>query len=185
MGKVLLEVAGTALFGFSVEPGDPPITACWTMSVRRPDGSWRGLAWNQMQGGFPCPLAAGTYRLQVLGVNARGLCREFEIRAGETTAVDVRVEHAPMRNLRVSGPGERVAARVLRVRTYDASGVLVDEQNVGRAADAANFRAWTFAVPGTYEVVVTPDRGEETRAIVTFEEGTARSAAEPVEIRLR
>jgi hypothetical protein len=185
LGAIAFEAPGTADLAFSLEAGEPPIQAQWTLDRRRPDGTWQRLTQDQVKGARVMNLGPGSYRIGVNGNYARGQQREFEIKSGEVTRVEFGIDRAPMRSVRVTGPSTPMAATVLRLRAFDDHGVLQYEANIGRNLEEDFFRAWAFLVAGTYEFVLTPDRGEETRATLEFGETTGLAAGDTPEIRLR
>jgi hypothetical protein len=128
-------------------------------------------------------LGPGRYELHVDGLDIVSAKRDFEIRAGETTSLDVVLQVGLEVRIRFSDPAGLALAERLHARVLDASNNVVGE------ADLSRHRAfpieWALGLqPGAYRVeAASPDGTRTASAPLTL--SANRSQAAQIEIALR
>ena len=107
-------------------------------------------------------LYAGTYTLVVNGARIATLERQVEIRAGESTLVEVTASAGTVQDIRFVTPGKELAPEQLTIvfRKADGSKILEEEASSSLAPDGRRFRMFHGGFPpGTYTFEATSAEG--------------------------
>jgi hypothetical protein len=96
-------------------------------------------------------LAPGRYFIYPYLANAGGPMREVEVRAGETTSLDMQLEPAARRVLRFRVPPRAEPPKVLNVKIVDANGATFLESE-GRFLDRDHAGLWTHFLFSSFPV---------------------------------
>jgi hypothetical protein len=130
-----------------------PVEGSWPVTLLEDGGEWRSG-----------PLPAGARVLQVRGRGVAARRVPFDVRAGETTRLELALEPGVAVAVRALVPEAEAAQPVLRVRAAD--GALVLEQELARAPGAPprQHLAEIALAPGDYSVEASLASGARVTA---------------------